>query len=107
MPIDWSSITGCIDPTTQEVTLKCFEAVFQNIIIAVSAFAGIVFLLILLAGGFKYLTAAGDPKKVEQAKGTITAGFAGVLLIAAAFVILVLIENFTGVNVTDFIIPTQ
>jgi len=98
---DWST---CKDIATGEVTIKCFEAVFENLVTVAASLAGIVFFIMLLVGGFRYLTSSGDAKKVEQAKGTITAGFLGVVLIVAAYIVLVLIKNFTGVNVTEFVI---
>lgn len=98
---DWGT---CLDQTHGEVTIKCFEAVFQNLVSVAASLAGIVFFIMLLVGGFRYLSSSGDPKKMEQAKGTITAGFLGVILIVAAYIVLVLIENFTGVPVTQFVI---
>ena len=108
MPIEWEEITGCIAPVPGSaegaVTIKCFEAVFQNLVAVAAALAGFVFLIMLIIGGFRYMMASGDPKKMEQAKGTITAGFLGVILIVAAYIVLVLIKNFTGVPVTQFVI---
>jgi|SRR3989344_2466836 len=109
MPVDWSSITDCLIPIAGEdaVTIKCFEAVFKNLVLVAASLAGIVFFIMLLVGGFRYLTSSGDAKKVEQAKGTITAGFLGIILIVAAYIVLVLIKKFTGVDVTNFVIQIQ
>ena len=70
-------------------------------------FAGIAVFLMLIAGGFKYLTAGGDPKKAESAQKTITYAIFGLALLIGGFFILLFIEKFTGVEVTKFSIsPT-
>lgn len=49
------------------------------------AIAGIALLLFLIGGGYGYLTSAGDPKKIEAAKNTITLAIIGFLIIIAAY----------------------
>jgi len=76
--------------------------VFTNLVGWILGFAGIVLFVVLLIGGFKYITSAGDPKALESAKGTITAGVAGLIIILVSYLIMILISNITGVNVTQF-----
>lgn len=83
-------------------TLKGLEAIFNNIVGVVLAFAGIVLFIMLISGGFKYITAGGDPKGVEEAKKTLTYAIGGMVLLAAAFLILRFFEQLTGANVTQF-----
>jgi hypothetical protein len=78
------------------------DVVFENIISAILGFAGITLFILLIVGGFRYITAGGDPKAVEGAKKTLTYAIAGIILVASAFLILRLIEVFTGVTVTEF-----
>lgn len=86
----------------QVVTLKWFEALFGNVIGVALALSGIVLFVMLIVGGFKYITAGGDPKGIESAKKTLTYAIAGVVLTAAAFLILQFIKQFTGAPVTEF-----
>lgn len=65
-------------------------------------FAFIVLTLALIYGGFKYLTSGGDQKALPAAKQTITYGIIGIVLMALAWIILLLIEAFTGIEVTKF-----
>jgi len=51
-------------------TLNCIPIVFQNIIFALLIFAGIVALFLIIHAGFKFVLSSGDPKKVEDARGT-------------------------------------
>ena len=56
----------------------------------------------LILGGIKWITSGGDRGKVESARGQITAGFIGLVIVFAAWAILNIIENFFGVNLRSF-----
>lgn len=88
-------------------TLKCLEAVFQNILTVAISLALLALFVMLLIGGFKYLTSGGDQKATATAQQTMTSALIGIVLLALAFIIFKLIEQFTGVNVTKFEIPNQ
>ena len=47
--------------------------------------AGVGLLVFLIYGGFAYLTSAGDPKKMEAAKGIITTAIIGFIIVIIAF----------------------
>ena len=78
------------------------SCVFGNVVGVSIIFAGIVLFVILLMGGFKYMTSGGDPKAVDAAQKTITYAILGLILILASYLILVLIRAITGVDVTNF-----
>lgn len=78
------------------------QGIFQNIVQMLLALAGIVLFILLLSGGFKYITSGGDPKAVEGAQKTITYALGGLLLIVLSYLFLVFIKQITGVDVTDF-----
>lgn len=83
-------------------TIKGFEWIFQNIIVSILSFAGIVLFILLIFGGFKYLTSGGNPEKVNSAQKTLTSAIVGIVIVALAYLILVVIQYFTGANVTTF-----
>jgi len=60
-------------------------------------FLGIIAVVIILYGGFVWLTAAGNEDRVSTAKKIITAGIIGLIIILAAF----LIVNFVVENVSN------
>lgn len=65
----------------------------------------LVFFVMLIMGGVKYLTSGGDMKSLASAKGTITFALIGVVLLVAAYVILLLIGNILlgdGTQIFDF-----
>jgi hypothetical protein len=83
-------------------TIKDLECVFGNVVKAALGFAGIVLFILLLIGGFRYITSGGDPKAVEGAQKTITYAIGGLIVILLSYLILVLIKEITGVDVTQF-----
>ena len=83
-------------------TIKGFEWIFQNIVASILSLAGIVLFIMLVIGGFKYLTSAGNPESAASAQKTVTYAIAGIVIVAMAFWILVLIQYFTGAQVTIF-----
>ena len=94
--------TNTINNINGVVTLQGLEGIFQNIISALLALGAIIAFVILLVGGFKYLTSGGDPKAVQSAHLTLTYAIIGFIVVAGSFLILVLIEEFTGARVTVF-----
>ena len=84
--------------------LSQLEDVFESVVTSLLALGGIVLFLMLLSGGFKYLTSGGDPKAVEGAKNTLTYAIGGLVLLAFSYLILVIIGTFTGADVTNFVI---
>ena len=64
-----------------------------NVIKVILGFLGIVAVVIILLGGFKWMTAAGNEDKVGEAKKLITAGIIGLVIILAAFGIATFVIN--------------
>jgi hypothetical protein len=85
--------------------IQGFECLFANIAQVIVYFAGIVFFIMFIRGGFSYLTSGGDPKKTAKATSTLTMSIIGLIGVIASFLILKFISSFTGVNVTEFNIP--
>jgi len=103
---DWTSCmqtVGGVDVPT----LKCLEIVFSNILTVAVSLAGLALMVMLIVGGFKFLTSGGDPKATASAQQTMTYAIAGIALMAVAFLIFKIIQYFTGVNVLIFEIPTS
>jgi len=97
LALNWSDKTG-----ESPATLQDFEVLFGNVVGVILGFAGITLFVLLIVGGFKFMTSGGDPKAVEEAKKTLTSAIAGLLIIIFSFLILQFIKDFTGVDVTVF-----
>lgn len=83
-------------------TISDLESVIGNVVRSALGLAGIVLFVLLLVGGFKFITSGGDPKAVESAKNTLTHAIIGLVIILASYLVLVLIKELTGVDVTNF-----
>jgi hypothetical protein len=88
-------------------TIADLGTLFQRIVSFALGFAGIVLFILLIIGGFRFITSGGDPKAVEGARKTLTSAIAGLVIMLVSYLILILISNITGVNVTIFNISLQ
>ncbi|OGM32718.1 hypothetical protein A2803_01535 [Candidatus Woesebacteria bacterium RIFCSPHIGHO2_01_FULL_44_21] len=77
--------------------LFAFGDIFGRIIGILIPVGGIVLFVMLIIGGFYFITSSGDPRKVEGAKSTLTYAIAGIVILACAFLIIQIIANFVGV----------
>lgn len=87
-------------------TIKGFECLFKNVLQVITYAAGICFFAMFIVGGFKYLTAGGDPKKAAAASSTLTLSIVGLIGIIVSWLIILLIQKITGIKVTEFNIGT-
>lgn len=80
------------------------RAIAARVINVVMGFLGIIAVIIILVGGFQWMTAGGDEGKVESAKKMMTAGVIGLVIILAAWGVTIFVMNAllnaTGANVT-------
>ena len=83
-------------------SLKNLEGLFSNVVSVILGIAGITFFILILSSGLKFITSGGDPKALEGAKKTLSYTIGGFILILASYLILRLIGEFTGVNVSIF-----
>jgi hypothetical protein len=66
--------------------------------------AGMIFFLLIVYGGYILIIYGGQynaPQRVAQSKNMVTYGLIGLLLVVAAYFILQLITQVTGVNFTN------
>ena len=82
--------------------LTDIDLIFGNVISFILPLGSIVLFVMIIYGGIKYITAGPNPSAVQNAKSTLTYAIVGVVLLAMAYMILVLIQFVTGANVTEF-----
>lgn len=70
------------------------DSVIQTVINILSAVVGVASVIMIIIGGFKYVTSGGDASSISSAKQTITYALVGVVVaaLAQAFVVFVLNE---------------
>lgn len=96
----------CILNPNSAATLQELECIVKQAFNLIIPFAGLAAFVVLIAGGFSYLTSAGDPKKVQQAQGMITGAIIGIIVTLAIWFIFQLIKVITGIDVLQFAIPS-
>jgi hypothetical protein len=94
-----------VDGADDVATIQGFACLISNVLGVAITFIGMLALVMFIAASFRYLTSGGNSKSTEQAKGTITYAVAGLVVALSAFILLNLISNFTGVDVSTFVIP--
>jgi len=58
-----------------------------TIIGAILNFLGVIFLILMIYGGFMWMTAAGNEEQISKAQKIITAAIIGVVIVASAYAI--------------------
>lgn len=92
--------------TTNDVpTIQGFECLFANILKIIVTIAGLAFVIMFIVGGFQYMQSSNDPKAVAAASSTLTYAVVGLVGAIVSWLILLFIEQFTGIKVTQFSIP--
>jgi hypothetical protein len=86
-------------------TIQGLECLFYNVLQVIVTIAGLAFLFMFISGGFKYLFSGSEQKAVASASSTLTNAFIGLIGVIASWLILKLIQDFTGINITIFKIP--
>jgi hypothetical protein len=78
-----SVATGAgINQGTQDPTV-----IIGKIVNVILSLLGVIFLLLVLYAGFLWMTAAGDEKKVGQAKNILSQAVVGLIIIVAGYAI--------------------
>jgi len=78
------------------------ENLFTRLLAISVGLAFVALTILLVWAGIKFIISGGDSKAIHQAWDVITWAFLGILFLGLAWLIVVLIESFTGVRVTDF-----
>jgi len=105
-PPDWLAMGCALVVGGEKVAIiQGFECIYKVLLNLIVTFAGIALFAMIVVGSFKWLTSAGDTKTIESARNTITYGIGGLFLLVLSWFILQLVQNFTGADVTQFIIP--
>ncbi len=72
------------------------ETAISAIINTVLGFLGLIALVVILLGGFKWMTSGGNDDKVKKAKATLMAGITGLIIVLAAYVIVGFVVDTAG-----------
>ena len=91
-PLDDAAGTAGYDTTTYKI-----EDIVGIIIQAVLSLLGVVFLILMVYGGYLWMTARGEEQLVTKAKDTIRMAIIGLCIVIAAYAISIfVISKFTA-----------
>lgn len=82
--------------TKIETAAGIFTQIISKIIGVMTVIAGIWFFFMMIIGGYGYLTAGGDSKKIEEASKKITSALTGLIVIVLAYALISLIGKLLG-----------
>lgn len=79
-----------------KLELNSLSGITSTFLTLVIPIAGLILFVIIIISGFNILTGANDPKKVDQAKQTLTTAIIGFIVVFAAYWIAQILEVITG-----------
>ncbi len=83
--IPWNGKSAIVKGPLNNPALGNVGGIVSSAMELIFLFGGIGLLLMLLAGGFTFLTSAGDTKKLDKGKQQITNAILGFIIIFAAY----------------------
>ncbi|OGC93140.1 hypothetical protein A2876_01170 [Candidatus Amesbacteria bacterium RIFCSPHIGHO2_01_FULL_48_32b] len=94
-----AQISGIYNPT-RFTNPTGLPTVFASLLLQYAIIgAGFVFFVQLIMAGFSFLTAAGDPAKIQGATKTLTHALIGLIVVITAFFIAQILEVILGLNI--------
>jgi hypothetical protein len=87
----------------QQITIPGIIAAFVNLLLI---YASIAFVFSILGAGFKFMLSGGDKEKMRTAGRQLFNAFVGIVLVFSTWGIMGLVNNFFGINLLYFEIPT-
>lgn len=84
-----------------EGSTSAVEKLISNSLVVLTVIAGIAFVLYFLLGGLNWVTAGGDKGKVDKAKGMMTGGAIGLIIIVLSYSIVWIVSAALGLNILE------
>jgi hypothetical protein len=100
------TIVAC--PTEGTFAALCnitFNNLFSALVTAAFVIASLIALAFLIFGGIKWITSGGDKAGVESARNMIVAALVGLVITFLAYLLLTILFNFFGLDITALTIP--
>lgn len=95
---------GGYQPGTDTTALgatTAVESLISNILVVLTVVAGLAFVLYFLLGGLNWITAGGDKGKIDKAKGMMTSGAIGLIVISVSYAITWIVGKALGIDILN------
>lgn len=90
---------------TDVATIQGITCIIQNLLSPIPALLALVAVGMIIIAGIRLISAGSDPKAVASAWSMLTWAVIGLILLAGVWLVLVVIQNLTGAQVTQFGFP--
>jgi hypothetical protein len=87
-------------------TIRGITCLIQNIISPLPGIIILAALAMVIWSGIRMISAGADAKSYSNASNTFYYAVVGLILLSGAWLLLIIIKNLTGADVTNFGIPT-
>ena len=104
-PKAWGNTCTDKSSGTEIATLQGFDCLLQNVFSIIIPLAGVASFIILIVGGFQFLTSAGDPKQTQKAQSIITGAIIGLIATLGVWFLFKLLNTITGLDLFQFAVP--
>lgn len=74
-------------------TEQTLEQRISSVISVALSLLGVIFMILMIYGGYTWMTAQGDEQKVDKAKDIIRAAIIGLIVVVAAYAISILVVS--------------
>ncbi len=103
-----SDVTLRPDDDSTFTNLVGFEAtgIVSTIVTILFILAAVIFFVMLVVGGIRWILSAGDKGKMEGARSQITSALIGLVIVFSAYAIVSLINTFFHINILDLNLPS-
>lgn len=85
-PLDKLQEVGADSGPFQEAGSTTFSSILGTIVQAFLSLLGIIFIGLMIYGGYNWMTAHGEEEKVNRAKSTIKNAIIGLVIVLASYV---------------------
>jgi cbb3-type cytochrome oxidase subunit 3 len=97
---------GVVDPVPRTATpFPDLAQLIANVIAIVIFLAALLVFIFLLIGGLQWILSGGDKAAAQAARDRITSALVGLVIIVAAFALMLIIERVFGVSVLSGFTP--
>ena len=73
----------------------------SNIVGFLTMIGGLMFLIYFILGGLNWITAGGDPGKVDEAKKKTTGAAIGMIIVVVAYAIALIVGQVLGIDILN------
>jgi hypothetical protein len=104
----FADATMTIPQPKSQFTITSFGQLISALVGTMMIVAALLAFFFLILGGIQWITAGGDKAGMETARNKITHAIVGLIIVGAAWAIMMLVQNFLGITIigSSFSFPT-